>query len=199
MPPANYDDSDRDSLRQRVAELEASLRSEKLSQNATEQRFNAENRALKTQLEHAQLSATVQNAAASGDTNVQALLAEKQIFIEKSHTEKKRYEDLRARYDGALIARCLLQPRHFAEVLTCKLRTALQREHQDEAERMKDQHARELASARAGKNELVRKLALAEAAASGDGSMLQVSRNLAAAFQQWQEDTMPDTLVGRRT
>jgi len=47
---------------------------------------------------------------------------------------------------------------------------------------MKDQHARELASARAGKNELVRKLALAEAAASGDGSMLQVSRNLAAAF-----------------
>ena len=107
MPPANYDDSDRDSLRQRVAELEASLRSEKLSQNATEQRFNAENRALKTQLEHAQLSATVQNAAASGDTNVQALLAEKQIFIEKSHTEKKRYEDLRARYDGALIARCL--------------------------------------------------------------------------------------------
>ena len=64
---------------------------------------------------------------------------------------------------------------------------------------MKDQHARELASARAGKNELVRKLALAEAAASGDGSMLQVSRNLAAAFQQLQEDTVPDTLVGRRT
>jgi hypothetical protein len=170
-PPSGGGNSE---LASRVTQLEAALRAAQLTHSEAQHRWHAERSTLADQLEHAQLRATMKPTAGDGanSVNMQSLLAEKQILMEKNQQEKKRYDDLRSRYD------------------------ALQREHTDEIERLKDEHANDLAAARAGKNELINKLALAEAAMSSEGSPLQtVTQKIHEALEKLQSEATSNKAV----